>query len=213
MRPIILSLFDRTGNAVRPWAEAGWECWTVDIQHPEGYSENRGGIVRVGVDLRTWRPPADVRPCFVSAFPPCTHLAGSGGAHFKKKGIRSVIEALELVEACVEICLSHTAPFYIENPVGILATHWRKWDCTFDPCDYAGYLRHPGEDAYTKKTCLWVGNGFRMPPKKRVGVVEKKNRIHYGTSLFGGVSRADTRSQTPLGFAKAVFLANRTIAV
>mgnify|MGYP003149997532 CR=1 FL=1 len=32
---VVLSLFDLTGNMVRPWAEAGYECYCYDIQHDE----------------------------------------------------------------------------------------------------------------------------------------------------------------------------------
>ena len=32
-RPAVISLCDKTGNMVRPWAEAGFECICVDIQH------------------------------------------------------------------------------------------------------------------------------------------------------------------------------------
>lgn len=34
-RNVVLSLYDYTGEAVRPWAEAGFECWCYDVQHPE----------------------------------------------------------------------------------------------------------------------------------------------------------------------------------
>ena len=32
----VISCFDLTGNMVRPWAEAGYLCYCVDIQHPQG---------------------------------------------------------------------------------------------------------------------------------------------------------------------------------
>ena len=31
----VLSLFDKTTNMVQPWADAGFECFCVDAQHPE----------------------------------------------------------------------------------------------------------------------------------------------------------------------------------
>jgi hypothetical protein len=31
LRPIVLSLYDRTGNMVQPWLEAGYEAVTVDL--------------------------------------------------------------------------------------------------------------------------------------------------------------------------------------
>ena len=30
---IVISLCDLTGHMVLPWAEAGYECWCVDVQH------------------------------------------------------------------------------------------------------------------------------------------------------------------------------------
>jgi hypothetical protein len=32
---IMLSLYDYTGNMCRPWAEAGYETYAVDIKHDE----------------------------------------------------------------------------------------------------------------------------------------------------------------------------------
>ena len=33
MRNHVISLYDYTGEALRPWAEAGYECFAYDIQH------------------------------------------------------------------------------------------------------------------------------------------------------------------------------------
>jgi hypothetical protein len=53
---IVLSLFDYSGNMVRPWAEAGYLCYCVDLQHPAGETR-QGNIVLVGADIREWLPP------------------------------------------------------------------------------------------------------------------------------------------------------------
>jgi hypothetical protein len=103
--PIVLSLCDRTGVMVRPWAEAGFECWCVDIQHTPGVHRRRGNlnIVNIGADVRFWLPPrADYVIAF--AFPPCTHFASSGARWFKPKGLRALIDGLELVERCRAMC-------------------------------------------------------------------------------------------------------------
>ena len=39
----VLSLCDRTGNMVRPWANAGFECFCVDSKHAAG-DETRNGV-------------------------------------------------------------------------------------------------------------------------------------------------------------------------
>lgn len=202
---IVLSICDRTGNMVEPWAEAGYECWCVDIQHYPGYdpSHRRKNIFKIGADILDWQLPKE-KWAIVFAFPPCTHLAGSGARWWKGKGLRKLSEAIALVARCAEICEESGAPWMLENPVGALSTHWRKPDYKFDPCDYAGYLDDPTEDAYTKKTCLWTGNGFIMPPTKPV-YPDKGSKMH---KLPPSPDRANLRSETPKGFARAVFAAN-----
>lgn len=201
MARIVLSLCDRTGNMLRPWAEAGYRCIAVDIQHESG-TTIRDGIEYVGGDVTTYVPPeGDYVAVF--AFPPCTHLAVSGARWFKDKGLGALHQAIGLVEACRKIAEDVGAPYFLENPISTLSTYWRKPDYMFDPCDYGGYF-NPPVDEYTKKTCLWTGNGFVMPDTKPVEPV-LGSKMH---KLPPGPLRADLRSETPKGFAKAVFEAN-----
>ncbi len=201
IQPIVVSLFDHTGNMVAPWAKAGFLCYCVDIQHPAG-EHRQGNVIRVGADVREWLPPyAPIKILF--AFPPCTHVAVSGARWFQDKGLGSLIEALEMFDAALRLAEWTKAPYLIENPVSTISTYWRKPDWTFDPCDYGGYLDAPS-DVYTKKTCLWTGNGFIMPKTKRV-VPTEGSKMH---KLPPSEQRAALRSATPKGFAQAVFEAN-----
>lgn len=174
-----------------------WTCNTVLG------GEREYGLWEVGGDVCEFLPP---RASYVAAFafPPCTNLAVSGARWFAEKGLRGVIEGLETVERCRRLLEWCGCPWLLENPVSTISSYWRKPDHTFHPCDYGGYLDPPG-DCYTKKTCLWVGGGFRMPERKRVEPVEG-SRMH---RLAPSAERADIRSQTPEGFARAVFEANR----
>lgn len=140
VKRIVLSLCDRTGNMVKPWAAAGYECVCVDIQHEPGWRKI-GNIWYVGADLRQgdWKPWGRYEYLIAFAFPPCTHLASSGARWFKNKGLAGLIEGLTLVERCRQICEESGAPWMLENPVGTLSTYWRKPDYKFDPCDYGGY--------------------------------------------------------------------------
>jgi|SRR5882724_3958831 len=200
-RRIIISLFDYTTIMVAPWAAAGFLCYCVDLQHPPGKS-GEGNIVRVGADVREWLPPyAPVEMLF--AFPPCTDVAVSGARWFQDKGLGSLIDTLRLFDATVRLAEWTKAPYIIENPVSTVSSYWRKPDYMFDPCDYGGYLEPPG-DHYTKKTCLWTGNGFVMPKVKRVTSVEGSRTLGFPPSKH----RGNLRSATPKGFAKAVFEAN-----
>tara|TARA_Y100000310_G_scaffold313069_1_gene361005 strand:+ start:3925 stop:4554 length:630 start_codon:yes stop_codon:yes gene_type:complete len=200
----VISLFDHSGVMLEPWRDAGYDCWIVDIDHPVGTTE-RDGIHLVGHDLAVpWLPPFDHDEIvFVAAFPPCTHLAVSGARWFKGKGLRRFANSVTLFATSAEFCEWSGAPYMIENPVSTISTYWRKPDHSFHPWQYAGLH---GNDNYTKKTCLWTGGGFTMPPvASPEGAPEPDNRIwEMGPSDM----RGRFRSQTPLGFARAVFYAN-----
>lgn len=202
MSGVVLSLCDRTGVMVQPWLDAGHECWIVDMQHPAGVQQE-GNLLRIGADVRRFHPDG-VEFAAVFAFPPCTDLAISGARWFRDKGLPALIEGLQVVQACREICEASGAPWLLENPVGVLSTYWRPPDHTFDPCDYGGYLDPPG-DTYRKKTCLWTGGEFVMPPAKPVQPIGP-SPIHWASP---GPDRGDRRSVTPEGFARAVYEFNR----
>ena len=201
----VISLCDRTGIMVEPWADAGWPCECVDMQHPPGLTEGHHPNIRFrGMDVRDYGRVTNA--AIVFAFSPCTDLAVSGARWWKDKGLRRLGEAIQIVGACLDVCESSAAPWMIENPIGALSTHWRKPDAKFDPCDYGGYLTPPG-DAYTKRTCLWIGGGFVVPTPKPVFPVEG-SRMHL---IPPSPDRANIRSETPAGFARAVFEANSHI--
>jgi hypothetical protein len=182
---------------VQPWLEAGYECWIVDVQHAPGETRE-GRLVKVGADLtRGYLPPRrDYAAAF--AFPACTNLAVSGARWFQEKGLRGLLEGLELVERCREILAWTDAPWMLENPVSTISSYWRKPDHSFQPWQYG--------DLYTKKTCLWTGGGFVMPSPQFLSEPEGVTaKIHL---MPPSPERSDLRSVTPAGFARAVFEAN-----
>ena len=121
----VLSLCDYTGNMVKPWAEAGHDCYIVDIQHPAWLNDFGANITSIGMDLITQELPLSLPEMdIVFAAPPCTDLASSGARWFKNKGLKKFIEALQMVETCLEIAERYNCPYMIENPVGRLAS-WR----------------------------------------------------------------------------------------
>ena len=207
---IAVSLFDKTGAMLEPWHEAGFECWALDVQHQFNY--DNGGVTEVKPNFyklhydlsRPWMPPfSKDKIAFVSAFPPCDHLAVSGARWFKGKGLRKLAQSIELFATAAEFCEWANAPYLIENPVSNISSHWRKPDHNFHPWHFTGY---ESKDNYTKKTCLWTGGGFMMPePDIDNELGEPDNRIH---ACPPGPERANFRSMTPKGFAKAVYIAN-----
>lgn len=206
----VISLCDRTGNMVKPWIDAGYKAWTVDLQPAQNEHPLRRHIV---CDIKRLPKDFAVGTACVFAFPPCTHLAVSGARWFKEKGLPALINGLSIVNLCREICEASGSPWMLENPVGTLATYWRDPDYTFDPWEYG--------DPYTKKTCLWTGGGFRMPEKILPGDIfadatcvdpTEGSKMHRMTSIVNGENNF-ARSITPAGFAKAVFCANAVAEV
>lgn len=205
MKDVILCLYDLTGNMARPWIDAGYTAVLVDLQHPAGITQD-GNVIRIGADIRNgWLPPRDMidRIAFVAAFPPCDHLAVSGARWFKGKGLRKLALSVDLFATAAELCEWLGVPYIIENPVSTISTYWRKPDAIFHPNHFT--LLEP-DDNYTKTTCLWTGCGFVMPSSQQdftIGAPD--DRIHKAPP---GADRANFRSATPLGFARAVFAAN-----
>lgn len=196
-----LFLCNRTDIALAPWLRAGVDCVSVDLEPPTG-SHPRWRHIRE--DVAHFEPPG--RPCFVACFPPCTDIAASGARHFRTKGLGRLIGALAAVEACRRLCEASGAPWFIENPVGVLSSYWREPDYTFEPSDYG--------EPYSKRTHLWAGGGFVMPPRVAAGdlfdaatMVEpvEGSRI---VRMPDSKGRRERREATPRGFAEAVFWAN-----
>lgn len=199
-------LCSKTSIMAEPWANAGYDCWLIDIQHPPGWADTEQPKIRtLGIDVRRF-DVVGVPGSFVFgfAFPPCTHLAVSGARWFREKGFSCLDESLSIVASCERILKRTGARWGIENPVSRLSS-LQKPDYIFDPCNYAGYLDNPSKEAYTKKTCLWTGGGFVMPEPKHVDPV-LGSKMHL---LPPSDDRAEIRSITPKGFALAVFEANR----
>jgi hypothetical protein len=214
MRNVYLSLCDITLNGCKPWIEAGYEVVAVDPQHGTTTTEN--GVTRFAGIVEDAMPLigdliAGGRIAFVAGYPPCTELAVSGARWFKAKYEADKLfqaKAVMVAEQCRTIGRLSGAPWFVENPVSVLASAFGKPQHTFHPADYTGYEPN---DNYTKKTCLWTGGGFIMPePFKDEMLGAPDNRIHFASP---GPERANFRSATPMGFARAVFDANHTPAL
>lgn len=210
----VISLCDLTGNMVQPWLEAGYSAFLVDPQHGTTRIEGKvtkfaGTIEDAMTELGELLRSGDVAMVF--GFPPCTDMAVSGARWFESKRAKDAMfqaKAVMVAEQCRTIGRLSGAPYMVENPVSVLASAFGKPQHTFHPADYTAY--EPG-DNYTKKTCLWTGGGFIMPaPAKDASLGAPDNRIHFASP---GPERANFRSATPMGFARAVFAANHEPAL
>lgn len=210
----VISLCDLTGNMVQPWIDAGYNALLVDPQH--GITRTEGDVTMfagtiedamesIGQVIRTHNVAA------VFGFPPCTDMAVSGARWFESKRAKDRMfqaKAVMVAEQCRTIGRLSGAPWFVENPVSVLASAFGKPQHTFHPADYTGY---EPDDNYTKRTCLWTGGGFVMPePFRDESLGAPDNRIHFASP---GPERANFRSATPMGFAQAVFAANHRPAL
>lgn len=233
----VISLYDYTGEALMPWAEAGYRCYAYDIQHKvvEHKQFDSGGfIIFCKLDLHKLENINHLVTSYKGkdvvlgmAWPVCTDLSVSGSAHFASKREKDPFfqeKAANYALWCSQLFEALNVPYFVENPVSVLSTLWRKPDYRFHPFEYGDYISDseaehpkwpeyiPPKDAYKKKTCLWTSDSFNMPDQKPV-----ECSAYYGNGYskqimkLGGKSQKtkNIRSATPRGFARAVFEANR----
>jgi hypothetical protein len=141
------------------------------------------------------------------AFPPCTHLAVSGAAHFAAKQASGVQqEALDFVRQLLDAPIPKIA---LENPVSIISSRIRKPDQIIQPYDF-------GHDI-SKRTCLWLKGLPKLVPTKYVEprlviTPSGKTAQRWGNQCdnFGhdnlppSADRWKIRSTTHLGIAEAM---------
>jgi len=190
---LIYSLFDHSGQWVKPYRDAGYKVVQVDIKH--------------GDDVRMLEVPNE--PVYgVLCAPPCTHFSVSGAQYWKAKDDDGrTLEALELIGAMSRFIIASAPVFWVcENPVGRLNRWLGKPKMYFQPYEYG--------DPYSKKTALW-GN-FNTELVKNVVEPEMyttstgKRGSKFWMKLGGASERTkELRSVTPMGFAQAFFEANR----
>ena len=167
----------------------GHEAYSCDIEpcsggHPE------------------WHLQQDVVPLLqkdwdmIIAFPPCTYLTVAGNRWFdiEKYGEKAK-NRLENRRKAMDFFMlfvgSDCPKIAIENPVGIMSTHWRKPDQIIQPWQYGH-----GE---TKATCLWLKG---LPQLEPTNIVE--GREHRIWRMPPGKDRAKMRAKTFPGIARAM---------
>lgn len=184
----ILSLCDFFGTWSGPYREAGYRVIQVDIL--------------TGQDVRLLQFPGRVHG--ILAAPPCTVFAVAGNRWTRSDD--EIRDALSVVDACLRLVTVCCPEWWaLENPAGKLKRYLGEPAFRFDPCDFG--------DPYTKKTCLW-GRFTSPKPAQRcepISVRPGEHRIDAYLRQQGyrlGTQRAQLRSMTPGGFARAFFEAN-----
>ena len=157
----------------------------------------------------------------VIAFPPCTHLAVSGAAHFAKKRADGRQRAgIEFFTKFLDIDCPRVA---IENPIGIISGNYiSKWFPDLQE-EYGFPIKptqkiHPWQfgDKAEKTTCLWLKGLPNLVPTDIVepgeykewvtkdGVHKRQQVWFYEALSKPPKERARIRSKTFDGIAKAM---------
>lgn len=135
----------------------------------------------------------------IVAFPPCTHLAVSGAAHFEKK--RADGRQQEGIEFFMQFINADCDKIAIENPVGIISgkyiSKWfpelqNKYGFPIKPTQKI----HPWQfgDSAEKTTCLWLKGLPNLVPTNVVSKGEFKE----------WTSKSGKKKRQPLWFYEAL---------
>lgn len=142
----------------------------------------------------------------IIAHPPCTRLCGSGqrwlywgDEEYRTKKMKEQKEGIEFFMCFVNADCDKIA---IENPVGIMSTHYRKPDCIYNPYDFKG-------ETECKKTCLWLKGLSPLKPTQTLPKEQRTQGIwkaHFGNKklAWNDPLTAKLRSVTPKGVAQAM---------
>lgn len=176
----VLVACEFSGIVREAFRKKGHNAWSIDLLDTDIPGQHmKGDVLIPGVLPMDWD--------LMIAFPPCTHLAVSGARWFKDKKPEQY-EAIKFFQALAESGVPRIA---IENPIGIMSTHYRKPDQIIQPWQFGH-----GE---TKATCLWLKN---LPKLEPTDIVEGRiARVHREPP---GPERWKNRSRTYQGIADAM---------
>lgn len=118
----------------------GHLAFSCDIEecsggHPEWHiKEDVLRILNGECGFTTLNGDVWIFPCkwdLIIAFPPCTHLAVSGARYFEQK--RKDGRQQQGIDFFMEFTKADCEKIAIENPIGIMSTHYRKPDQIIQP--------------------------------------------------------------------------------
>jgi hypothetical protein len=150
MKPRILIGCECSGTVRDAFRSQGFDAFSCDLQPDKNNSPYHKQETILNVMYEGW-------DLFI-AHPPCTFLlvAGARWMYDERYPNRRADQdsAAEFFMQCVNAPIDRIA---IENPVGVMSTHYRKPDQIIQPYEF-------GHNA-VKKTCLWLKNLPCLIPK------------------------------------------------
>lgn len=213
----ILVACEESQAVCKAFRERGHEAYSCDIiecsgGHPEWHITQdvipllNGNCSFVTDDWKCHK--IDGKWDMIIAHPPCTRLCNSGQRwlhwgteEYRQKKKKEQEEAIDFFMFFVSADCDRIA---IENPSGIMSTHYRKPDCTYNPYDFIG-------ETECKKTCLWLKGLKPLKPTRKIPLPKDERtqgiwKAHFGCKklAWNDPETSKLRSKTPLGVAKAM---------
>ena len=235
----LLSLFDYSGIWGLPFEEAGWDVIYWDIKRSQFMDINLIDSAEAALDMfENVDGILAAPPCTHFTISGAQYWAEKDADGRTEEAIRLVKQVQRLANLFRPTDPDYDGCFFwvVENPVGRMGTvTGMGHPIYFHPYEFSGYLEISGEDkerlkqihakngrgvteeetelviqcnAYKKKTGLW--GEFAMPSKRPLFPVRCSPQGSY-TQRYGGKSdeTKKKRSNTPLGFARAFYEANK----
>lgn len=193
----------------------GHEAYSCDLQECSGgYPEWHilGDVLPI-LNGNTKFITQDGRPHYICgqwdmiiAHPPCTRLCSSGQRWLyfgsEEYRIKKIKEQKKAIDFFMRFVNADCDKIAVENPIGIMSTHYRRPDQIYNPYDFRG-------ETECKKTCLWLKGLY---PLKATQILPKEKRTQgiwkahfYGkTYAWNDPQTAKLRSKTPWGVAYAM---------
>ncbi len=188
-----------SGICREAFAARGHDAWSCDVLDTEQPGNHITGevldVLGGGWDLAIFHPP-------------CTFLCTTGNRwmaeKYRERFPTRVQDREDAIKFFMTLVNAPIPKIAIENPVGIMSSHYRKPDQYVQP----HWFGHP----HSKKTGLWLKNLPKLQPTNRVEEGER-TRFPSGRSMprwykeIGDLpipQRAALRSRTFKGFAEAM---------
>lgn len=211
----VLIACEESQTVCKAFRALGHEAYSCDVQEPSGghpechilgdalEAVKGGEIVTMDGQAHEIAGKWDL----IIAHPPCTYLTLAGNKWFKPEFADRFPDRQkqrkEAVDFFMDIANADCDRIAIENPVGIMSSHWRKPDQYIEPYMFG--------DPEKKKTGLWLKG---LPLLKPTNIVEpviihcksgaNEPRWHMETMHLPKEERSRVRSQTFIGIAKAM---------
>jgi len=230
----VISLYDKTGDGLVPWAAEGFECFAYHplCRNPSIVKAFDGpgsisflplekDVSRLvsphvsGFKLNIFYERHRDKTAFLMASPPGEALSTGGARWWRQKSVADPdfqLKAVEVVRGCRDIALFlGNVPFYIENPVGMLSQLWREPDHVFEPFQFGAYL--PDDDVHPHwPDFLPPRDAYRRKICLWTGhdfKMPAEMSVSPRRKVYGKRAPRISRRVIPRGFSRAVFLANQ----